>query len=160
MIHARVRPLTYREPLSASVGWHGKIKPSGSERDRSGREGRHNTAGDIAAHGSDCESATGSLLKHSSEKAGTAGAPTHGGPLWNNQVCTVGTATKMANSARSMATPACAPCAKIYGQHFAEGCGPDEKLSDVLHKLDEPSLSKLVHDHEHGKLTEKVATAG
>ena len=49
---------------------------------------------------------------------------------------------------------------KIYGQHFAKGCGPDEKLSDVLHKLDEPSLSKLVHDHEHGKLTEKVATAG
>jgi hypothetical protein len=25
---------------------------------------------------------------------------------------------------------------KIYGQHVAEGCGPDEKLSDVLHKLD------------------------
>jgi hypothetical protein len=25
--------------------------------------------------------------------------------------------------------------------------------SDVLHKLDEPSLSKLVHDHEHSKLT-------
>ena len=49
---------------------------------------------------------------------------------------------------------------KFYRQHFAEGCGPDEKLSDVLHKLDEPSLSKLVHDHEHGKLTEKVASAG
>jgi hypothetical protein len=48
---------------------------------------------------------------------------------------------------------------KVYGQHFAEGCGPEEKLSDVLHKLDEPSLSKLVHDHEHGKLQEKVAAA-
>jgi hypothetical protein len=30
--------------------------------------------------------------------------------------------------------------------------GPEEKLSDVLHKLDEPSLSKLVRDHQHGKL--------
>ena len=48
----------------------------------------------------------------------------------------------------------------VYGQHFAEGCGPEERLSDVLHKLDEPSLSKLVHDHEHGKLQEKVASAG
>jgi hypothetical protein len=48
---------------------------------------------------------------------------------------------------------------KVYEQHFAEGCGPDEKLSDVLHKLDEPSLSALVHDHEHRKLDEKVAAA-
>ena len=49
---------------------------------------------------------------------------------------------------------------KVYGQHFAGGCGPEEKLSDVLQKLDEPLLSKLVHDHEHGKLQEKVASAG
>lgn len=48
---------------------------------------------------------------------------------------------------------------KVYGQRFAEGCGPDEKLSDVLHKLDEPSLSKLAHDHEHGKLGEKRAAS-
>lgn len=27
----------------------------------------------------------------------------------------------------------------------------------MLHKLDEPSLSKLVHDHDRGKLHEKVA---
>jgi hypothetical protein len=47
---------------------------------------------------------------------------------------------------------------KVYGQHFAEGCAPEEKLSDVLHKLDEPSLSKLVHDHERGKLGEKIAS--
>ena len=33
-----------------------------------------------------------------------------------------------------------------YGQHFASGCGDEEKLSDVLHKLDEPSLSQLVRD--------------
>lgn len=46
---------------------------------------------------------------------------------------------------------------KIYGAHFAAG-GPDtEKLSDVLHKLDEPSLSALVHDHEHGHLEGKIA---
>jgi hypothetical protein len=36
--------------------------------------------------------------------------------------------------------------------HFAKGCADDEKLSDVLHKLDEPSLSALVEDHEAGTL--------
>jgi hypothetical protein len=41
---------------------------------------------------------------------------------------------------------------KTYGSHFAQGCRDDEKLSDVLHKMDEPSLSQLLHDHEHGKL--------
>lgn len=35
---------------------------------------------------------------------------------------------------------------KIYGQHFAPGCGDHEKLVDVLHKLDEPSLAQLVRD--------------
>ena len=45
---------------------------------------------------------------------------------------------------------------KAYGQQFAEGCSPEEKLSDVLHKLDEPSLSKLVHDHEHHKLYQLI----
>jgi hypothetical protein len=44
---------------------------------------------------------------------------------------------------------------KVYGQHFAEGCRPEEKLSDVLHKVDEPSLSKLVHDHDPGKLGDR-----
>jgi hypothetical protein len=43
---------------------------------------------------------------------------------------------------------------KTYGAHFAEGCRDDEKLSDVLHKMDEPSLSKLLHDHERGRLDE------
>jgi hypothetical protein len=43
---------------------------------------------------------------------------------------------------------------KTYGAHFAEGCRDDEKLSDVLHKMDEPSLSKLLRDHEGGKLDE------
>ncbi len=43
---------------------------------------------------------------------------------------------------------------KTYGQHFAEGCHDDEKLGDVLHKLDKPSLRKLLRDRERGKLDE------
>ena len=41
---------------------------------------------------------------------------------------------------------------KTYGPGFAKGCAHNEKLSDVLAKLDEASLSRLVHDHEAGKL--------
>ena len=41
---------------------------------------------------------------------------------------------------------------KHYGKDFAAGCADNEKLSDVLHRVDEPSLSKLVRDHEGGKL--------
>ena len=41
---------------------------------------------------------------------------------------------------------------KHYGKNFALGCDDDEKLCDVLHKVDEPSLSKLVRDHDDGKL--------
>lgn len=33
---------------------------------------------------------------------------------------------------------------QTYGAHFAEGGRDDEKRSDLLHKMDEPSLSKLV----------------
>jgi hypothetical protein len=43
---------------------------------------------------------------------------------------------------------------KTYGDHFAERCRDDEKLGDVLHKMDEPSLSKLLHDRQRGKLDE------
>jgi hypothetical protein len=43
---------------------------------------------------------------------------------------------------------------KSYGDHFAEGCPDDEKLGDVLHKMDEPSLRKLLNDRERGKLDE------
>jgi hypothetical protein len=43
---------------------------------------------------------------------------------------------------------------RTYGAHFAEGCRDDEKLSDVLHKMDKPSLRKLLHDYERGKLDE------
>ncbi len=46
---------------------------------------------------------------------------------------------------------------KIYGQSFAPSAAPHEKLSDVLAKLDEPSLSRLVRDHEHGHLERKIS---
>lgn len=41
---------------------------------------------------------------------------------------------------------------KTYGTQFAEGCRDAEKLSDVLHKIDEPSMSTLLHDHQQGWL--------
>ena len=41
---------------------------------------------------------------------------------------------------------------KTYGPSFAADCKDDEKLSDVLHKLDETSLSQLIRDHEAGHL--------
>jgi len=43
---------------------------------------------------------------------------------------------------------------RTYGAHFAEGCRDDEKLRDVLHKMDEPSLRKLLHDYKRRKLDE------
>ena len=39
-----------------------------------------------------------------------------------------------------------------YGSGFAQGCANDDKLSDVLAKLDERSLSKLVRDYKNGML--------
>ena len=39
-----------------------------------------------------------------------------------------------------------------YGRDFGVRCADNEKLSDVLHRLDEPSLSKLVRDLIAGKL--------
>jgi hypothetical protein len=45
-----------------------------------------------------------------------------------------------------MGTPWSAPFARPMDQ------GESDRLSDVLHKMDEPSLSKLVRDHEAGKL--------
>jgi hypothetical protein len=37
---------------------------------------------------------------------------------------------------------------KIYGSSFATGASDEEKLGDILHKLDESSLTKLVEEHE------------
>ena len=48
---------------------------------------------------------------------------------------------------------------KIYGQSFAPGAQSGEKLSEVIVDMDEPSLTKLVHDHERGDLKGKVAAA-
>jgi hypothetical protein len=48
---------------------------------------------------------------------------------------------------------------KIYGLSFAPGARPEETLSQVLAELDEPSLTKLVHDHDRGGLAGRVAAA-
>jgi hypothetical protein len=41
---------------------------------------------------------------------------------------------------------------KTYGQSFAEGCSDNDKLADVLHKLDQQSLTRLIDDHDAGYL--------
>jgi hypothetical protein len=41
---------------------------------------------------------------------------------------------------------------RTYGPGFAGGCADNAKLSDVLNKLDETSLSHLIGDHEAGYL--------
>jgi hypothetical protein len=46
---------------------------------------------------------------------------------------------------------------KIYGQSFAAGYPEAEKLSEVLLKLNETSLSQLRRDHETGHLGRKIA---
>ena len=46
---------------------------------------------------------------------------------------------------------------ETYGANFAQDCASNEQLSDVLAKLDEPSLTKLVRDYDAGLLTIKLA---
>jgi hypothetical protein len=41
---------------------------------------------------------------------------------------------------------------KTYGEGFAPGCADNAKLSDVLSKLDDTSLSHLIRDDEAGYL--------
>ena len=48
---------------------------------------------------------------------------------------------------------------KIYGQGFAAGYPATEKLSEVLHQLNETSLSQLRRDHETGHLDHRIAKA-
>jgi hypothetical protein len=43
---------------------------------------------------------------------------------------------------------------KAHGPAFAKNCSDADRLSDVLHKIDEPSLSKLIADHEWDGLEE------
>jgi hypothetical protein len=45
---------------------------------------------------------------------------------------------------------------RVYGPSFAAGFPEEAKLSDVLHALDDHSLSQLVHDHEQGRLDSKI----
>ncbi len=46
---------------------------------------------------------------------------------------------------------------KVYGAGFAPGAGDRDKLSDVLHNMDEHSLSQLVRDHQGGHLEKKLS---
>ena len=48
---------------------------------------------------------------------------------------------------------------KVYGQSFAAGYPDTEKLSEVLLKLNETSLSQLRRDHGTGHLEHKIASA-
>ena len=45
---------------------------------------------------------------------------------------------------------------RTHGQDFAKGFKETDRLSDVLHALDEPSLSRLVRDHQDGTLEGKI----
>jgi hypothetical protein len=47
---------------------------------------------------------------------------------------------------------------KTYGPDFAPRSAGDAKLSDCLTDMDEPSLRRLIHDHEFGQL-EKICRA-
>ena len=46
---------------------------------------------------------------------------------------------------------------KNYGPDFAPGFSGSDKLSFVLRKSNEPTLSQLRRDHEMGSLKEKIA---
>ena len=46
---------------------------------------------------------------------------------------------------------------KVYGENFAKGFQPYQKLSEVLATLDDESLTQLVKDHESGQLHSKIA---
>jgi hypothetical protein len=46
---------------------------------------------------------------------------------------------------------------KHYGAGFAPGFKDTDTLAHVLHELDEPSLTKLVKDHEGGHLAGHIA---
>jgi hypothetical protein len=39
-----------------------------------------------------------------------------------------------------------------FGPQFAKGCSDGETLGEVLHKLDEPTLTKLLGGHDNGEL--------
>ncbi len=43
---------------------------------------------------------------------------------------------------------------KTYGCNFAPHCAENEKLGNVLHKMDLASLTELLRDHKAGKLNQ------
>jgi len=45
---------------------------------------------------------------------------------------------------------------RSHGSDFAKGFKETDTLSDVMHALDEPSLSRLVRDHQAGTLEGKI----
>ena len=48
---------------------------------------------------------------------------------------------------------------RIYGDSFAAGEADNAKLSDVLEKLHETSLSQMIKDHGAGHLDDKIRKA-
>ena len=68
-------------------------------------------------------------------------------------------ATRTGKSAASTGTPWVSTLRRIYGPSFAAGESESAKLSDVLAKLHETSLTQLIQDHESGGLDEKVRKA-
>jgi hypothetical protein len=65
-------------------------------------------------------------------------------------------ATRTARSAGSTEILSLRTLRRIHGPDFAEGFKGTDKLSDVLPALDEPSLSKLVRDHQTGTLEGQI----
>jgi hypothetical protein len=45
---------------------------------------------------------------------------------------------------------------RVHGPDFANGFKETDTLADVLQTLDEPSLSRLVRDHQAGTLEGKI----
>jgi hypothetical protein len=62
------------------------------------------------------------------------------------------TATRAGEASRRHGNTLIRTLRKTYGPSFAKDCDAGEKLSDVLAKLDKPSLFKLVRDYEAGML--------
>lgn len=48
---------------------------------------------------------------------------------------------------------------KAYGVSFGRGCSENSTLSEVLHRLDVPSLSALIRDHGAGSLWKILSRA-
>ena len=67
--------------------------------------------------------------------------------------------TRTAKSATSTETLSSARCVGFTDRVSAAGYPQTERLSEVLHQLNETSLSQLRRDHETGHLEHKIAKA-